>query len=286
MTPSPKASTLPDQTPAGAADSDAAASHEGEIDIGHQVATGASDAWGKLVARFVRYPGCQQLSLWLPQPGHRGYTEVRIVHADGSCIDRAAVGARLSGSVQMRWDTLAWPPGAYRVEVAHVDGWCHRLPLHKRRPDEVVPVLVDDTPVPRDSDGDKLLRSPSGDIIYRDGFGRVLPDLDLQMRAEANAALLRQFSGVGLAQLEYSGNFRGGTVTYVEGGLRIDFLHDMGGGGCKLYVEIPLAQHWEAVTHTPLARRDEIVAFVALNMQREQCRGWHFEIQPDQIRFT
>ena len=198
---------MPDPDAARPADTSDPAAHEGEIDIGKPMAAGAPEALGKLVSRFVRYPGCQQLTLWLPQAGYMGYTNLSITHMDGvgkgagisACIDQARVADRLSGSVQMLWDTLAWPPGAYRVEIAHADGWCHRLELYKRRPDELVPVLVDDSPVPRDTDGDKLLRSPSGEIIYRDGFGRVMPDLDLQMRAKASEALARQLLGQGLA---------------------------------------------------------------------------------------
>ena len=275
--------------------------HEGEIDIGAETHPGAPAALGGLDARFVRYPGCQQLQLWLPQAQHLGYTDLLIQHADGSVIAQGAVQAHCSGSVSLLWDTLAWPPGDYRVEVRHADGWQHTLALHKRAPGEVA--AGDDDLSSDDGEGDlaelaRLARlqaaaadsSPTAPIVYRDGFGNVIPDLDLQLRQRAQADIARSFAAAFAAtqgcRLEYDGNYREGVVTYIEGDLRIAFNHAMGGGACKFYIELPTPAQWVAATGTALSRRDEIVRTLAETVRAEQASDWHFEIKDDVIRFV
>lgn len=269
--------------PAAAEATTEAEAHEGEIDIGEPEQIGAPDSLGPLYARFVRYPGCQQICLHLPQPGHLGYTQLRIAHAEGTCIDHAPVRERLNGSVQLLWDTLAWPPGSYSIEIDHQDGWSHRLALHKRLPGRPGPAPV---ALPEGVNQDHDNSADTKPIVYRDGFGRVLPDLDLEMRSQANASLARQFHAAAYARLAYSGNFRSGVITYIEPTARIEFPHEMGGGACRFYIEIPTVEQWQAATRTPLSRRDEILTFVALTVQRDQCSTWNFEIKSDVIRFT
>ena len=219
--------------------------HEGVIDIGAETHTGAPAPLGGLHAQFVRYPGCQQLQIWLPQASHLGYTDLLISHADGGVMAQGGVRDHCNGSVQLLFDTLAWPPGDYRVEVRHAQGWQHTLALHKRAPGEVAALDAD-------------------------------ADVDPDPSHGAEQA----------GRLEYSGNYRGGTITYIEGNLRIAFPHEMGGGACKFYIELPTPAQWERATDTALSRRDEIVCFVAETVRAEQASDWRYEIHDDVIRFV
>ena len=84
-------------------------------------------------------------------------------------------------------------------------------------------------------------------------------------------------------KIEYEGTFRAGTITYVEGDLRINFYHEMGGGNCMFYVDIPTEEKWEVQTRTPLSRRQEILEFVAETVRREQASSTRYEIQDSAI---
>jgi hypothetical protein len=93
-----------------------------------------------------------------------------------------------------------------------------------------------------------------------------------------------QARGVGCS-LEYAGSFRAGSITYVEGALRIVFRHHHGGRHCRFYIVLPDEAAWEAATGTPLARRDDIVDFVAETVRREEAGSWRYEIGPARIRY-
>jgi hypothetical protein len=271
--------------PADPADgSDAAGRHEGPIRIDPALNVGAPAAIGLVSARFVRYPGCQQLVLWLPQSGLHGYRELCVIGPDGAERERTSLRSRLNGSVQILFDTLAWPPGPYRIEVDHDDGWRHELTLLKREPgvEEPEPPAPAAPAAPAgasaEAPGAAAERPP---IVYRDGFGRIVPDVDLQLRQAVFARMARQFS----RHLEYDGNYRAGTITYVDGPVRIAFPHEMGGGGCKFVIDLPSAAAWEAATGTALSERDQIVRFVADRVQRDQASRWRYEIDERTIAF-
>lgn len=59
----------------------------------------------------------------------------------------------------------------------------------------------------------------------------------------------------------------------------------MGGGDCKLYIDIPSSDEWEKSTDTSLGRRGEILEFVARTAQKEQARTWRYEIHEREIAF-
>ena len=86
-------------------------------------------------------------------------------------------------------------------------------------------------------------------------------------------------------RLAYSGDFHAGTITYVEGPTRFDLWHEMGGGACRFFINLPTAAHWAGVTGTPPTRRDEIVGFVAETVRREKASSWHYVIEDSQITF-
>jgi hypothetical protein len=173
--------------------------------------------------------------------------------------------------VQILLDTVPWPPGDYGIEITHRDGWSHELRLTKLEAG-VAPPAPEPPPVPK-SDGKP--------IVYRDGTGKVLPNHDLDLRAKALDRLTARFS----RRLEFEGNFRAGTIHYIEGDIRIRFYHEMCGGGVHFSIDIPVAEKWQAETGQPLAERDDIVAFVAAETQRRQARSWNYVICDNRIDF-
>lgn len=245
--------------------------HEGHVVIGDVRTSGGMADAGKPTVKFVWYPGSQQLILWLPRPGHQGYGEL-IVTRGGEEIERAAVMSRLNGSVQILWDTRAWAPGEYLIAISHADGWRHEVELRKLEAGVAPPAPERLAPVED---------APRGPIVYRDGFGNVVPDLDLEMREGVGREVARRFA----QRLEYEGNFRAGTIIYVDGETRIPFYHEMCGGEMKFSIDVPAVEHWVAATGTPLSRRDEIVAFVAQRVKQEQASSWRYEITGRSIDF-
>lgn len=119
-------------------------------------------------------------------------------------------------------------------------------------------------------------------IVYKDGFGNVIPDEDLILREKLNKELERKFS----RRIEYEGNLRAGSVIYIDSDTRIEFSNEMGGGTCLAYINIPAEKEWEAETQTPLSRRREIVEYVAAAVQAQQASGCSVEIKQDAIGFN
>lgn len=252
---------------------------EGPVDIGPAAPPG-------LVARFVRYPGCQQLQLWLPQPDHNGARRVQVRRADGLVVDDAALHERLSGPVQLLFDTLAWPPGAYQLTVDAAPGQpAVALALHKWAADPPA------APPPADARVDAGGRGAHAGFggsepapVYRDGLGRVLPDEAQRLRDTAWAQLQRRFS----RQVRVHNQGRAGTVTYEERLpqlRRLHFAHEIAGGPWHWAVTVPTPARWQAETGLPLAERDELLRFVAESLQRSQGPHWAWTLTDDTIAF-
>lgn len=118
-------------------------------------------------------------------------------------------------------------------------------------------------------------------IIYRDGFGNIIPDEDLILRKKLNEEMVRKFS----RRVEYEGNLRSGSVIYIDKDTRIEFSNEMGGGNCLAYISIPTEKEWEAQTNTPLSRRKDILEYVAAAVQAQQASNCYFEIKENEIGF-
>ena len=221
--------------------------------------------------KFVHYPGSQQLILWLPNPAHEGYGELSVTR-DGVDVGRGPVSGSVNGSVQILFATLEWPPGEYRIAITHKDGWRHEVELTKYPPDEAP------LPSPPESMAEEHSKRT---IVYRDGFGNLIPDIDLEMRGRARRDIARMFG----RRLEYEGNYRAGTITYIEGDTRIRFSYEMAGGDVKFSIEIPSAEHWEGFTKTPRSARDDILAFVAERARIEKANSWRYRITSESIDY-
>ncbi|MFN7163674.1 MAG: hypothetical protein ACK4P2_02540 [Hyphomonas sp.] len=247
------------------------AGHEGHIVLGAPVNAAAPAGTALLTAKFVHYPGSQQLILWLPQDGHSGYHSFRIRGPGGRPVENTDLTRRLNGRVQILVDTHSWPPGDYFIEITHREGWTHELSLTKLE-EGVAPPTPEPPTIPK-SDGQP--------IIYRDGTGKVLPNHDLELRAKALERLTARFS----RRLEFVGNFRAGTIIYIEGDICVNFNHEMCGGGVHFSIDVPVRDRWESETGRPLSERDDIVAFVAQETQRRQARTWNYVIRDNRIDF-
>lgn len=249
--------------------------HHGQIAISSITSRSAPPDQPAPTVRFVHYPDCQQLMLWLPAPG-RDYGDLRIEARDGGVVWRAgSVTDWLQGSIQLLFDTVDLEAGHWRLVISHREGFEHVIEFEKLP--EGQPLPVPSAPVPAPA----LPPDAMATRVYRDGFGNVIPYEAAILRERADKKLIDRFT----RHLEYEGNFRSGYVTYVEGDLRIRLLHEMGGGGCKLYVELPTEAQWEEQTGVPLARRNEIVEWVAAALRREQASGWRYEVTANEIIF-
>ena len=109
-----------------------------------------------------------------------------------------------------------------------------------------------------------------------------MPNLDLAMRAKELDRLTARFS----RRLEFEGNFRAGTILFIEGDICLRFSHEMCGGGVHFSIDVPTPARWESETGRPLADPEDIVAFVAQETQRRQARSWNYVIRENRIDFT
>ena len=225
--------------------------------------------------KFVHYPDCQQLIIWLTEYGHN-YGQVRFIDRNTNKILREnPVTDHLSGSIQLLFDTLDLPPGEYTVEIDHPQGWKHSIALKKLKKGQEIK-----KPAPAEEIREEGSQKDEP-IVYRDGFGNEIPNEDLILRDKLLKEMMRKFQ----ARIEYEGTFRAGTITYIDGDTRIPFYHEMGGGNCMFYIDIPTEQEWEARTKTPLRSRQEILEFVAGTVNREQAPNCRYEIQGNSIVF-
>lgn len=86
-------------------------------------------------------------------------------------------------------------------------------------------------------------------------------------------------------KIEYEGNFRSGYIIYSDTDHVIKFYHEMGGGNCMFYIDIPTINTWERETKMPLYKRDEILEFVANTVQKQQASNCTYVMQESSIIF-
>jgi hypothetical protein len=228
--------------------------------------------------RFVHYPGCQQLCIWLTHPG-REYGSVRLRNKITTrVIEEWPVTDHLSGSIQIVWDTLAVAPGNYTIEIGWKNGWQHHIDIMKYE-EPVAPQKK--SPGPSIETVKQEEKTPSEPVVYKDGFGNILVNEDLVLRDKLIKDVSRKFS----RRIEYQGSFRAGTIIYTDNDTHIEFSHEMGGGNCMFYIDVPPDAQWEAQTKTPLPDKKEILEYVAKTVQAQQVSNCRFEIKEDTIHF-
>jgi hypothetical protein len=248
------------------------------IPLSSSISISGTPLFNEMNIRFVHYPDCQQLIIWLPHPG-REYKNLRLINKEtGKLVEEWPVTDKLSGSIQLIWDTLVIAPGLYSIEIDWEKGWQHQITIIKYEEGYINDKKQTDTQTKEVTENKEEISKP---IIYKDGFGHIIPDEDLILREKLNKDILRKFS----RSIEYEGNFRAGTIIYIDGDIRIRLNHEMGGGNCMFYIDIPSSQQWEAETKTPLADRTEILEYIARTVQSQQASNCNFEIREDAIGF-
>jgi hypothetical protein len=118
-------------------------------------------------------------------------------------------------------------------------------------------------------------------IIYRDGFGNILPNEDMILREKIITKTIDKIT----RRVEYVNQGRDGKVIYIEGDKRITFLMEMGAYDCVFYVNIPTAKDWEEQTKFPLSEREEIITFVAAQTQRDQASSCVYKVTDREISY-
>ncbi len=244
---------------------------DGELILAPAQNDGAPEGTRLLQAKAAVYPGAQQVTLWLPADGWSGYQTLRILGPGAAMVEESPLTDRLNGRVQILINTHPWPPGDYRIEITHAGGWRHSLCLQKL--EEGVPLPPAPAPAPEPS---------KGPIIYRDGFGNIIPDTDLEMRDAALKKIAARFS----RRLEFEGNARAGTITYIDGDLRLRFHHEMCMRPAHFSIDVPPPDKWEAATGQPVSERDYILNFLAEETRRRQAPSLKTLIHDNRIDFV
>lgn len=222
--------------------------------------------------KAVHYPDCQQLVIWLPEPGS-DYENLSVLPEDGTQpLFQWPVAAKLSGSVQLIWDTLECPPGNYRVEISRRGRTVHAFSLIKYE-EGVKPELPPEPEFIPDLDAPP--------IVYRDGFGNILENEDLVLRERVIAETYDKIS----RRLEYRNMGRGGSIIYHEGSKQFELYYEIGGGDCICFIDIPSTAQWEKATGIPAARREEIVRFIAERAHADQAPSSELRIKETSISF-
>ena len=264
---------------------ESAAQYLGVIVLGKIENTGENAGQlGVVTAKFVHYSDCQQLIIWLPAYGRDGYGDYRVIDLDARAnLHWGRVETILNGSIQLLFDTLTWPPGNYILELDGPKGVCHQLHFQKLSEGITLPPTpVAALPQSEECSEDSLWR------VYRDGFGNPIPNLDRALRDVADKRLTEIVNEIfheAVTRIEIQGNARAGTITYVEDHLRLTFSYERGMSPCTMLIDIPSDERWEAATSTPLAKRREILNYLARNVRRDHGPTWRYEIRDREIAF-
>ncbi|MBL0023907.1 MAG: hypothetical protein IPO98_02325 [Saprospiraceae bacterium] len=225
--------------------------------------------------KIVHYPDCQQLIIWLPADGSLYRDMVFSDQISGDEIWRKDINGILSGSIQIILDTLPIEPGELTIKIYKNNGLTHKIYL-KKYEEGVFPELPVSAPEVESTEDRPY-------IVYRDGFGNILPNEDLILRDNAIQEMVRKFT----RKVTFEDSGRSSKVIYIDGDKSASFYSEMGGGNCLFYIDIPTKDTWERETGFRLAERDDIILFVAENTLRAQTNssGAHFKIEDRWIIF-
>ncbi len=223
--------------------------------------------------KTVRYPDCQQLIIWLPQSG-TNYNTVTLKDIEKDTIVWVQnIDKILNGSVQLIFNTLPIPDGNFEISIVKSDGLVHFIKFKK--------YIEGTVPIESELKTESVSSEKHEAIVYKDGFGREIPDEDLLLREKV---IKKTFDKI-TRRLEYIIHGKDGEVIYIEGEMCIKFLMEMGAYDCVFYVNIPTESDWEKATKFPLSEREEIIVFVAERTQRDQAPSCVYKIADREITY-
>lgn len=223
--------------------------------------------------RFVHYPDCQQMSLWLPEYYMEYHDAIIRNSVDNVVIFDQKVEHIINGTIKITIDTLFIPPGEYEFSIMKKNALVHKLYFKKYPQGEMPKIAQSDVP--------EAINLDSEPIVYRDGFGNIMPDEDLILRQNIIDQTIDKFT----RRLEYVSQGRGGEVIYHEGKKSIKFYMEMGGGNCVFYLDIPSTSEWEKTSSFPLSEREDIITFVAEQTRRDQASSCTYKISDTEITY-
>ena len=236
--------------------------------------------------KIVHYPDCQQIILWLPEY-YSNYNSIIIKEkSTEKVIFDNKIDQIISGSIQFIIDSLFIPPGTYEIIILNNSSVAKRAKEHRvhicidrrgmramaifrRVKNELETIL------------NQIEKEEKEAIIYRDGIGKIIPNVDLEMREK----ILNELAGKFTRKVEYEGNLRSGIIIYVENDKRVKFDTEMGGGNCLFYVFLPNKERWEGATGIPISERDNVLEFIAISANRDQASSCYYEITEDYITY-
>jgi len=223
--------------------------------------------------KTVHYPDSQQLIIWLPQSGIY-YNTVSLKDIEkNTTVWVLDIDRMLNGLVQLIIDTLTIPDGNFEISIVKSDGLIHAIKFIKY----VEGTAQIESQLNPESASSEMQKS----IVYKDGFGRVIPDEDLLLREKV---IKKTFDKI-TRRLEYISHGKDGEVIYIEGEKHINFFMEMGAYDCVFYVNIPTESEWERATKFPLSERKEIIVFVAEQTQRDQAPSCVYKIAEREITY-
>jgi hypothetical protein len=219
--------------------------------------------------RIIHYPDCQQLVIMLPAY-YTAYKTIEIFKEDGGeIIYQADVNNIISGSVQIIIDSLFIPPGSFTINIIRFDEGLHKIKLRKSTP----------KPAPEKIPYKGLLYDRYGYIVYRDGFGNILPNEDLELRENLIENLQQELK----PDISYFNTGRDGYLIFKEKDKSFRCEMEMGGGNAMFILYIPTAETWEAETGFLISERDRIIKLIAQTTQREQAGGATYLLGDNEI---
>jgi len=221
--------------------------------------------------KVVFYPDCQQLILWMPEPGHF-FDKLTITdETNNTLVYDRNIADILSGSVQIVLDTLPFAPGTDQLRVTRSGLPCFGLFFQKYAEGEEPKMTHIHVP-----EVESPAREP---VVYRDGMGNILPNEDLLFREKVFEKIRDSF----ISKIQYFSTGRDGYIIFSEDGKKARFEMEMGGGDCMFFILIPDGVHWEDNTGFLLADRDRIIDHIARMTQRDQAGGAEYKINEREI---
>jgi len=233
--------------------------------------------------KIVHYPDCQQIILWLPEY----YSNYNSIIIKEKCTEKVIFDNKIdqiiSGSIQIIIDSLFIPPGTYEIIILNNSSDKHIIEFIKHTDDYIPSVKAVENTSTNELETilNQIEKEEKEAIIYRDGIGKIIPNVDLEMREK----ILNELAGKFTRKVEYEGNLRSGIIIYVENDKRVKFDTEMGGGNCLFYVFLPNKERWESTTGIPLSERDNVLEFIAISANRDQASSCYYEITEDYITY-